>query len=512
MNEPPDPGDFVPPAGQFVTIQSNESGMDTDGSTSTRSLKRSRISVCKHCNKRRRRHHGSDTVSCGCQDAHLNENEQKVINTDTTNKIIDTVQTITSQSPSTPVGRNTYDKTDCAPYIIHVQKQTLSQNDGTTLHPITFGKFLKKNNIPNIINGSVKRIGRNKISLAFSNFADANSFINNGNLEAEQLKAYIPTFNVTRMGLVRGVPAEWSPEEIVNNISVPIGCGPILKVRRLNFKTVIEGSVVWKPTQSIVITFDGQVLPKRIFMCYNALPVDLYIFPTIQCFHCCRYGHTKVQCRSKPRCFKCGQNHTGDTCNRDKDPSCCMCSGYHFATSKSCPEFSRQKQIKTYMAQNSVSYAEALKVHPPVSRTYAETLLSSPSNNFSSKPALPSFNRIPNNIDSPTTSHKKTTFLKPRSPPRPSYGYDKNSHNALIQEYNAPQPANGCALRKVEDSETNNLSTNDFITALIQLLSQYNISPSNVASYLNLFSLPINNGQTLQNNAVELPQPDKQKK
>lgn len=498
MNDPPDPGDFVPPAGNFVTIQSNESGMETDGSTSTRSLKR-RMHVCKHCNKRRRRHIGTDSVGCGCQDPQsFSEN---ISNNNPKNPV--------PVTPQTSIGRKNYEKTDSAPYVIHVQKEVTSPNDGTTLHPITFGKFLKKHSFTNIINGSVKRIGRNKISMAFSNHTDANNFLTNKSLEAQNLKAYIPTFNVTRMGLVRGVPAEWSPEEIGENISVPLGCGPIIKVRRINFKTFIDGAITWKPTQSVVVTFDGQILPKRIFICYNSLPVDLYIFPTIQCYNCCRYGHTKLQCRSKPRCFKCGQGHTGDSCDVDEDhASCCMCSGYHFASNKSCPEFDRQKKIKTYMAQNSVSYAEAMKVHPPVGRTYAETLLSSPSKNFSNKPVVIS-NRIPNT----TTSYKKTIFMKPRSPPKTTQGYDIEAHKNIIKDFQEPQPSNGCALtinENMNKNETNsNMSINDFITAFLQLLSQFNISPSNAASFLNTFTLPTNHGL---HNTVELSQPIEQKK
>lgn len=107
-------------------------------------------------------------------------------------------------------------------------------------------------------------------------------------------------------------------------------------------------------------------LYKKKYMCDTALAVDLYTYPTVQCFQCCRFGYTKLYCRSIPRCYKCGNNHTGDTCTVKEDvASCCLCSGFHFATSKACSEFSRQKQTKTYMAQNCVSYFEASKSHPP---------------------------------------------------------------------------------------------------------------------------------------------------
>ncbi|KAJ0174214.1 hypothetical protein K1T71_010360 [Dendrolimus kikuchii] len=42
---------------------------------------------------------------------------------------------------------------------------------------------------------------------------------------------------------------------------------------------------------------------------------NTYQLPTIQCFTCCRFGHVSDKCRSKPRCYKCGQLHSGNTCS-----------------------------------------------------------------------------------------------------------------------------------------------------------------------------------------------------
>ncbi|CAF4908438.1 unnamed protein product [Pieris macdunnoughi] len=230
-----------------------------------------------------------------------------------------TTASVTNTDPRS-IGRTEYVPTDVSPYLIHVQRLQSSPDDGTILHPITFGNFLKQNKFKNIIPGSVKRVGRNRLAVVFSDYKDANNFLNCNLLETKKLKAFIPTFSVTRMRLVRGVPVDCSVEEVQQNVSVPIGCGNILKIRRLNRKVKINDSVSWKPSETVVITFDGQVLPKRIFMCYNALPVEIYIYPTIQCYKCCRYGHTKVQCRSKtPICYNCGGQHAGVSCDRSDE-------------------------------------------------------------------------------------------------------------------------------------------------------------------------------------------------
>ncbi|KAL0895859.1 hypothetical protein ABMA27_011882 [Loxostege sticticalis] len=403
MTDPPDPGEplTVPPAASFVTVESQES--ETDHSTPPRKRVKGKKSR-RHQEKIERRHRSNDEVD---ESSLPSQQENMIINNGSDLPRLQLTPKANSsdlpRSQPTPIARNLYNESDSAPYVVHVQKIEKTPNEGSPMHALAFGKFLKQNSFQCIVNGSVKQIGRSKISISFSNFNHANLFLTHNSLVANNYKAFIPSFNVTRMGLVRGIPAEWSPEEIMENITVPDDCGKIIKVRRLNYKTFVDGNPLWKPSQSIVLTFDGQVLPKRIFMCYNALPVELYIFPTIQCYNCCRFGHTKLQCRSKPRCFKCGQDHAGETCQTDEiKASCCLCTGYHYATSKSCPEFLRQKNIKTSMANNSMSYAEASKVHPPISKSYADTLISKPDKQLVSEKSTNS-----------SVSYKKTVFLKP---------------------------------------------------------------------------------------------------
>lgn len=487
MEEPPDPGGTVPPAGCFVTIE-NESvdsivNMDIDVSLTSRTIATPPPASpsTSNGNKRRKKGHaihGNDIHSADSEVLAaplLPKNDSKIANNAEIPK---------DKSPSfVPIGRSQYDVTDCAPYIVHVQRPQLSSNDGSTLHPITFGRFLKKHNIKNIINGSVKRIGRNRITLSFLNHNDANSFINHNSLSNDNLKAFIPTFSITRMGLVRGVPTEWSPEEIIENVNIPTGCGKILKVRRLNYKVNVGGSPTWKPSQTVVITFDGKILPNRIYICYNALAVELYAYPTIQCFNCCRFGHTKMQCRSKPKCYKCGQEHSGDTCNREDDcATCCLCSGLHYATNKSCPEFVRQKNIKLTMAENCISYVEATKLHPPVGKSYAD-VLSTPKPTLVEKPIL--YNIQP---QSPSrTSYQKTVTSKPRSPYVAPKGYDRVAHHELIKDYNIPLGPNGCAYARPNDQEPvrrelSHQTLTNIISSLIDTLTMNNILlPSNVA-------------------------------
>lgn len=403
---------------------------------------------------------------------------------------------ISSSQPPVLVTRLQYESSDSAPYIVHVQRVTEALNDGSTLHPIIFGKFLKRNSIYNVVNGSVKRIGRNRISMSFNNHNDANTFINHDSLNKNNFKAFIPTYNISRMGVVRGVPTDISPEEMIECTTVPNACGKILKVRRINYKEIVNGTPIWKPTQTVVVTFDGQVLPNRIYMCYNALQVQLYTYPTIQCYSCCRFGHTKLQCRSKPRCFKCGQEHSGDSCDIDEEYiSCCSCGGTHYATSKSCPEYTRQQKIKFTMADKCVSYVEASRIHPPVSHSYAGILATTPKTQFTAPDKQPILNQI-------ATSYKKTIFTKPRVPPKSPKGYDQKAHSDLVGQPSLSMP-NGCAL--TETNKDRQLNIADIITLLTTLLRSNIIEPNNAAQIIDTISILHNhNGSHQIRSSMEL--------
>jgi hypothetical protein len=514
MSVPDDPGGGCLQVSNYITI-SNKSDMETEGSIvdsdcsfgKNSAAKRRRSSsrkICKHC-KKKRRHQKSTSSSendCDC----LSECVEQIIPTSQINNIPtcspSPVPHVTHTESARPfLNRQLYQASDVSPFIVHVQKEQLP-NENISIHPISFGHFLKKNSFKNIVNGSVKKIGRNRVTLSFTNYEDANSFVQSKQLKLNNYKAFVPSFNLIRMGLVRGVPTDWSEEEIIENMTVPIGCGNIIKVRRLKRKQIVDDKSQFIPIQSVVVSFDGQVLPKRVFLCYNSLPVDLYIYPTIQCFNCCRYGHIKSQCRSTPKCFKCGQGHSGDSCSVDEDSVvCCLCSGSHTATSKKCPEYNRQKSIKETMAKSCISYFEALKLHPPISKSYSDILTT-----YAEKPISSQLNN--NFLNSITadnkSSYKKTVYINKKVPPKSHFGYDQKAHAMLTKDYNMNLPtksrayANNIALPE--------MSIKELILTLINTLSQSNFIsvPSNVAENIEIINKNLQNGSSYKSDPVEL--------
>jgi hypothetical protein len=340
-----------------------------------------------------------------------------------------------------------YNSNFLPPYIVHVQKKI--DESSVNINPVVFGMFLHKNKINEKHNiDKIKSIGRQKISIQFLSYLSANNFMNEEVLKSNNYIAFVPSFLATRMGVIRRIPTDISDKDLIDNLVIPSGVGKIAKVRRMKYKKKVGESEEWHDSQTVVVTFEGQVLPPHLYLFYNRIPVETYILPTVQCYRCSFFGHTKIQCRGKIRCYNCGGEHTGDKCTIDLDSAvCCNCGGNHSAVSVTCPEFLRQKNIKRLMAEDTLSYFEASKKIPKIAGSYATKLSNSKINN--------SVNISPPQSPTMTRKWMKISQLPHQSTPKPRKESFINLRDKLKEmdkfliapNGNLPQPENGCVLK-----------------------------------------------------------------
>lgn len=412
-----------------------------------------------------------------------------------------------------------YGELDKGPFIVHVARVEPDPSAGLTIRLLKFAQLIYKNKIPGVLREGIKSAGRNRVVVEFNNASHANTFIDCPLLSEHGYKATIPSFHITRMGIVKNIPIDWSMEEFLNNIECTNSGCKAIKARRLNRKSFTDGKPEWIPTQTVVVTFLGQILPEKNFCCYTSLPVGVYTLPTIQCNNCCRFGHIQDKCRSKPRCFKCSQPHSGQSCSvPDSKATCLSCSGPHFATNPNCPEHKRQKSIKMVMSEENIPYSEASLRYRPVRRTFADsTRLSfshvSPPNqssNFSSTPSRPPMSPLTPvyEITSPLipspSSYRKTVLTSPRPHPHFNKGFDEEAHSFITSSPKSSQP-NGCALI---NSGSNNSQLSDIIQllfTLIEIITKHNIAiPNNVSEKLNQFAPSNVNKNGVNSSTMEL--------
>ncbi|XP_039305606.1 uncharacterized protein LOC113004804 isoform X2 [Solenopsis invicta] len=157
----------------------------------------------------------------------------------------------------------------------------------------------------------------------------------------------------------RGVITDWPYEipELWENI---VDKKDIFRIEKMKKRVWDQGTKKFQ-TQFInnfIITLKGKSKDRiKIFDNLNiGLRIRPYVAPVIQCFNCFRFGHFKHQCKNEARCIVCGDNMHGD-CN--KPEACRNCEGAHRSTKRSCPVALRNKEIKTIMAYNNVTFFEA---------------------------------------------------------------------------------------------------------------------------------------------------------
>lgn len=154
-------------------------------------------------------------------------------------------------------------------------------------------------------------------------------------------------------GVINGVPFDVSMEQLKQNIS---GGNVKEAVRLKGFRNGVK-----EESLSVMIRFDGNILPDRVYLGYISFPVRVYVPPPIRCFNCQRYGHIAAACRGKKRCGVCGGEHEYGHCEEGVKPKCCNCGGDHKAAYGGCEVRKRAAEVQQIRIKQGISYAEALK-------------------------------------------------------------------------------------------------------------------------------------------------------
>lgn len=202
------------------------------------------------------------------------------------------------------------------------------------------------------------RKGRTRIQAIFNSAVKANECVDKIQSDpACGLLAYVPSACTSRQGIIRGVTGGITEKDLTLLSRTPEGI-PISKALRLS-RTDKSGQRV--PTNTWRITVAGEVLPSRVLLFGVSLPVSVYVPPVLMCRNCLRFGHPTRLCRSATaqRCSKCeSPDHGQDDCSAQ--PKCHHCGGEHSTFDRLCPKWAEEREVKSVMAANRISYAAAL--------------------------------------------------------------------------------------------------------------------------------------------------------
>ncbi|XP_029178519.1 uncharacterized protein LOC114946237 [Nylanderia fulva] len=208
---------------------------------------------------------------------------------------------------------------------------------------------------------------RSRVEINFKNIHEANQLLDDPLLEANKLKAFIPSFRLIRRGIIKGVDEDISEEEMLEEME---SHQRILGIRRLNRRNRDpnrqENDPKWVPSKSVIITFSGQNLPSEVRLYKIKIEVDPYMTLPIVCYNCFKLGHTSLNCRNETKCSMCGENKHQESCGTSC-PKCSNCKGEHIATDRNCPIYRMEYEVKRLMAYENLVMGDARKLvfHSP---------------------------------------------------------------------------------------------------------------------------------------------------
>lgn len=331
-------------------------------------------------------------------------------------------ETMADQSVSTPTYdlNNRYSCTDNGPFFVYVEH--INKNVGR-LFPIRVGHYLFNNSDFKNDIMDIKSVGINRVKVIFKSYTVANRLINHDLIINNNLVAYIPKFYTHKKGVVKMVDTFFEEDYLKDAIQSNVR---VVEVRRMKRRvTNADGTTNLVPRQIIIVTFLGNSLPSNIQINLVNFAVEPYIYPVVQCYKCFRYGHTLKLCKSNAKCKNCAKVYDTDHNCEKENPYCFHCKTEgHISTSKKCPYYIKQQNIKKIMASENVNFIEAEKIlnNPSYAKITVNNRFSL-LNNLNNYPELPPSSNKSNTIQpiirrpstQPTPKKRKA-----RSPVRPT--------------------------------------------------------------------------------------------
>lgn len=236
------------------------------------------------------------------------------------------------------------------------------------------------------------------IMYSFNSKEQAHLMVNNAKLAHQKIIAYIPDWATERRGVIKGVNLDIEEDDIMKYIRSPSN---VKSAKRLDrYERNEDNTMTTHPTRSILLTFDGQIIPQYITLLGLHCEMHPYTAPVKRCGNCLRFGHTRKHRRSPKTCTHCGKkaHEENEICPAAALPAKCInCKANHKSTVNNCPELKMQRETPKYAAANNISYKQArdtLNDGSPIQLPQTNLRHPPPTNNINFPPIHPKEKQI----------------------------------------------------------------------------------------------------------------------
>ena len=238
------------------------------------------------------------------------------------------------------------------PYGVWVKK---IQSDNNELNAYKVGSIVFKK-YKHIVD--MKKKGKFRAEIMFSNRSEANKMLVDNDLKNHNLEAFIPGFRKIRKGIINGIRIELSEADILQSCESEVEIHIVKRLNRRNRNASTDNGDKWIASESILISFIGQTLPKEVSIFHVKINVEAFVSKPMQYFSCFQYGHLSKSCRGKQKCIICGDEKHDEKCEKPT-PTCINCKGGHKSIDTSCLIYKKYTKINILMTYDNISFNDA---------------------------------------------------------------------------------------------------------------------------------------------------------
>lgn len=208
-------------------------------------------------------------------------------------------------------------------------------------------------------------ISNNKIKVVCSKAIIANKIINNKKLQINY-NVNVPLKNMEIKGRVP-ISTEYSEEDIFKQIKVynesEQFVPKITEIHRITFEERIDnGNSKISISNNVIITFEGNQLPKYVTLDNLIIPVFIQVDAVRQCKKCWRFGHSQNSCRGKENCVNCGNLKHDD--KEECITKCVNCGLKHKANDRLCPIYVAKKKTNIQKSKPTSNLNKLMNSNP----------------------------------------------------------------------------------------------------------------------------------------------------